>query len=130
MIGYDIISPTIAMIGYDILSPTIAMTGYDILSPTITMIGYDIISPTIAMIGYVIGFRTLWQSLEEGFQKSCLDFPTATASFQASLSDTFLQTLPDLVKPLKGHSLSPRSCPRTQTPSTGLRHPTFNHCRI
>ena len=29
----------------------------------------------------------------------------------ASLSGTFLQTLPDLVTPLKGHSLSPRSCP-------------------
>ena len=28
---------------------------------------------------------------------------------------TFLQTLPDLVKPLKGHSLSPRSCPATRS---------------
>ena len=28
----------------------------------------------------------------------------------ALLSSTFLQTLPDLVTPLKGHSLSPRSC--------------------
>ena len=27
------------------------------------------------------------------------------------LSSTFLQTLPDLVMPLKGHSLSPHSCP-------------------
>ena len=31
----------------------------------------------------------------------------------ASLSGTFLQTLPDLFTPLKGHSLSPRSCPAT-----------------
>ena len=33
------------------------------------------------------------------------------ATLRASLSGTFLQTLPDLVTPLKGHSLSPRSCP-------------------
>ena len=31
-----------------------------------------------------------------------------------SLSGTFLQTLPDLVTPLKGHSLSQRSCPPTK----------------
>ena len=30
---------------------------------------------------------------------------------RASFSGTFLQTLPDLVTPLKGYSLSPRSCP-------------------
>ena len=35
-------------------------------------------------------------------------------TLRASLSDTFLQTLPDLVTPLKGHSLSPRSCPPTR----------------
>ena len=35
------------------------------------------------------------------------------ATLQAPLSGTFLQTLPDLVTPLKGHSLSPRSCPPT-----------------
>ena len=29
----------------------------------------------------------------------------------SSLSGTFLQTLPELVMPLKGHSLSPCSCP-------------------
>ena len=33
----------------------------------------------------------------------------------ASLSGTFLQTLPELVTPLKGHSLSPRSCPPTRS---------------
>ena len=31
------------------------------------------------------------------------------------LSGTFLQTLPDLVTPLKGHSLSQRSCPAMQS---------------
>ena len=64
-------------------------------------------------------------------------------TLRASHSGTFLQTLPDgLVTPLMEHSLSPRSCPPTryeasskrfgpwQTPSTGLRHPSFNHCRI
>ena len=33
----------------------------------------------------------------------------------ALLSGTFLQTLPNLVTPLKGHSLSPHSCPATQS---------------
>ena len=33
------------------------------------------------------------------------------ATFWTSLSSTFLQTLSELVTPLKGHSLSPRSCP-------------------
>ena len=36
-------------------------------------------------------------------------------TLRASLSGTFLQTLPDLVTPLKGHSLSPRSCPQTRS---------------
>ena len=36
-------------------------------------------------------------------------------TLRASLSGTFLQTLPDLITPLKGHSLSPRSCPATQS---------------
>ena len=35
------------------------------------------------------------------------------ATLRTSLAVTFLQTLPDLVTPLKGHSLSPRSCPPT-----------------
>ena len=42
---------------------------------------------------------------------------TPTVNFQctlrASLSGTFLQTLPELVTPLKGHSLSPHGCPPT-----------------
>ena len=36
-------------------------------------------------------------------------------TLRASLSGTFLQTLPDLVMPLKGYSLSPRSCPPTRS---------------
>ena len=37
------------------------------------------------------------------------------ATLRASLSGTLLQTLPDLVTPLKGRSLSPRSCPVTRS---------------
>ena len=37
------------------------------------------------------------------------------STLRASLSGTFLQTLPDLVTPLKGPSLSPRSCPPTRS---------------
>ena len=36
-------------------------------------------------------------------------------TLRALLSGTFLQTLPDFVTPLKGHSLSPRSCPPTRS---------------
>ena len=39
----------------------------------------------------------------------------SVATLQAPLSGIFLQTLPDLVTPLKGHSLSPRSCPPTRS---------------
>ena len=46
-----------------------------------------------------------------------------TCTLWASLSCTFLQTLPDLVTPLKGHSLSPRSCPPTRSaPSERFRY--------
>ena len=38
---------------------------------------------------------------------------TAQTTLRASLFGTFLLTLPDLVMPLKGHSLSTRSCPAT-----------------
>ena len=44
-----------------------------------------------------------------------------TVTLRAPLSGTFLQTPPDLVTPLKGHSLSPRSCPPTRSaPLKGL----------
>ena len=47
----------------------------------------------------------------------------ALGTLRASLSGTFLQTLPDLVTPLKGHSLSPRSCPPTRSaPSERFRY--------
>ena len=36
-------------------------------------------------------------------------------TLRASLSGTFLQTLPDLVTSLKRHSLFPRSCPPTRS---------------
>ena len=36
-----------------------------------------------------------------------------SCTLRASLSGTFLQTLPDLVTPLRGHSLFPHSCPPT-----------------
>ena len=42
---------------------------------------------------------------------------THTHTLRASLSGTFLQTLPDLATPLKGYSLSPRSCPPTRSAS-------------
>ena len=40
---------------------------------------------------------------------------TLRATLRASLSGTLLRTLPDLVTPLKGYSLSPRSCPATRS---------------
>ena len=53
-----------------------------------------------------------------------LRFVTLGPTLRASLSGTFLQTLPDLVTPLKGHSLSPRgSCPATRSaPSERFRY--------
>ena len=45
---------------------------------------------------------------------------------RASLSGTFLQTLPDLVMPLKRHSLSPRSCPPTRS-APSERFGYYNH---
>ena len=42
-----------------------------------------------------------------------------------SLYGTFLQTLPDLVTPLKGHSLFPRSCPTTRSAPSER----FGYCR-
>ena len=76
----------------------------------------------------------VWRKVPESDARSVI-------TLRASLSGTFLQILPELLTPLKGHSLSPRSCPATrqrplkglgtnQTPNTGLRHPSFNHCPI
>ena len=45
-------------------------------------------------------------------------FPATSYKLRASLSGNFLQTLPDLVTPLKGYSLSPSSCPATRSAPT------------
>ena len=51
-----------------------------------------------------------------GFRQWPAGLGTEGHTLRASLSGTLLQTLPDLVTPLKGHSLSPRSgCPRTRS---------------
>ena len=52
-------------------------------------------------------------------------------TLRTSLSGTFLQTLPDLLTSLKGHSLSPRSCPPTRSaPSERLwKQPSPRHAR-
>ena len=48
---------------------------------------------------------------------------THTHTLWAPFYGTFLQTLPDLVTPLKGHSSSPCSCPATQSlPSERFRY--------
>ena len=53
----------------------------------------------------------------------CRSLVKRSATLRASLFGTFLQTLPDLVTPLKGHSLSPRSCPATRSaPSERVRY--------
>ena len=45
----------------------------------------------------------------------CFVSLTNSCTLRASLSGTFLQTLPDLVTQLKGYSLSPRICPATRS---------------
>ena len=69
-----------------------------------------------------IAFRHLPPKLKGGCRKPVLGvwiLPT----LRASLPGTFLQTLPHLVTPLKGHSLSPRSCPPTRSaPSERFRY--------
>ena len=54
-------------------------------------------------------------SLAEKNPKKVVHTEGNEGTLRASLSGTFLQTLPDLVTPLKGHSLSPRSCPATRS---------------
>ena len=92
-------------------------------------------SPNVAAAKYTLincrsGVGTLSARSERSHaaQTPCNDFAATSRSLQhqlgnyfgshtlrASLSGTFLQTLPDLVTPLKGHSLSPRSCPATRS---------------
>ena len=52
----------------------------------------------------------------------------ATLTLRAPLSGTFLQTLPDLVTPLKGHSLSSRSCPPTWSAALSVRFGYWKDC--
>ena len=90
----------------------------------------------------VCSFSTLWASLSGTFLQTLARTGYATdealfisaqlstdavsalrkvwvlITLRAPLSGTFLQTLPDLVTPLKGHSLSPRSCPPTRSASS------------
>ena len=56
--------------------------------------------------------KQIWQSLEESAGKRCSESRDSVNRLPA----LFLQTLPDLVtSALKGHSLSPRSCPPTRS---------------
>ena len=56
--------------------------------------------------------KQIWQSLEDSAGKRCSESRDSVNRFPA----LFLQTLPDLVtSALKGHSLSPRSCPPTRS---------------
>ena len=55
----------------------------------------------------------LRQNSETKTSDGYMDMDSVT--LRAPLSGTFPQTLPDLVTPLKGHSLSPRSCPPTRS---------------
>ena len=47
------------------------------------------------------------------------EFLREGCTLRASLSGTFLQTLPELVTPVKTHSLFPRSCPPTVSAPSG-----------
>ena len=68
----------------------------------------DRFSETCGITNHGIGWR-------KDVVNQCLELVAVCVTLRASLSGTFLQTLPDLVTPLKGHSLSPRSCPPTRS---------------
>ena len=62
------------------------------------------------------GLDNLWVRELLVIAMPCSPLPfRLTCTLRASLSGTFLQTLPDLVTPLKGHSLSLRSVPLTRS---------------
>ena len=64
----------------------------------------------------VFAYDTLWSTVMWPCEShSEHRFPAPSSKLRASLSGTFLQSPPDLVTPLKGHSLSPRSCPPTRS---------------
>ena len=100
--------------------PNSAITSYD------TIEGALCLSPRIHHT-LSIAFRhrppnsaiTSYDAVEEALYlspRTCL--PKSPLTLRESLSGTFLQTLPDLVTPLKGHSLPPRSCPPTRSASS------------
>ena len=64
--------------------------------------------------GRVTGLlRATAVTLSDGDGTDTAIIVSTDSTLRASLSGTFFQALPVLVKPLKGHSLSPRSCPLT-----------------
>ena len=70
------------------------------------------------MSSFFVGAQTVVNLLQTAHIKQGVPFITTNkvyTTLRASLSGTFLQTLPDLVTPLKGRSLSPRSCPPTRS---------------
>ena len=105
--------------------------GTDIGRPRLQALDYDILPSTTAVFSYAIGSRklsaneqffvgaqTVVNLLQTAQIKPGVSFIATNkvyTTLRASLSGTFLQTLPDLVTPLKGHSLSPRSCPPTRS---------------
>ena len=74
-------------------------------------LGYDILPSRVPLQWR----NQIWKSLEEGAGKRCSECGLDSHSEHHSVSGTLLQTLPDLVKPRKGHTLSPRSCPATRS---------------
>ena len=65
----------------------------------------------------LLGFFPEVHSMPREKEARCVTVPhhLYIYTLRASLSGTFLHTLPDSVTPLKGHSLSPRSCPATRS---------------
>ena len=92
---------------------------------------YDILPSTTAIVRYVIDPRKLSANEQTTFLPNSKHWFTTSflgkrcrktmlgvcfpPTLRASISGTFFQTLPDLVTSLKGHSLSPRSCPVTRS---------------
>ena len=74
------------------------------------------LSPNSARFGYATAEGALFISAQLSTDAaSALRKVWTLITLPAPLSGTFLQTLPDLVTPLKGHSLSPRTCPPTRS---------------
>ena len=82
--------------------------GLHVLGCRVDILGYprkDVVNQCLEFVR-----ATVHRRLVSALQKVCV-----LTTLRASLSGTFLHTLPDLVTPLKGHSLSPRSCPVTRS---------------